>query len=137
MIKLTKITWWTSHNYWTNTFRIKLFNHVTWEAMPTIPVIICGSAAWHFTVATAFVCPDSVCTLAFVLTSQIYEFTVNMSPRSITGAYLIYFRHCHWLHEFLTMVPQIKQWHLGFIFHPTIHHTTVSAGQCKGEQWAC
>lgn len=77
--KLTKITLWTSHNYWTNTFTIRFFNHVTHETTPTIPVIICGSAAWHFTVATAFVCPDSVCTLAFVLTSQIYEITASMS----------------------------------------------------------
>lgn len=136
-MKLTKVTPWPSHNYWTNTFRIRFFNHVTWEIMPIIPVIICGSAAWHFTVATAFVCPDSVCTLAFVLTSQIYEFTVNKSQKSITDAYSVYFRHCHWLHESLTMVPQIKQRHLGFIFHPTIHHTTASAGQCKGEQGAC
>lgn len=66
---------------------IMFYNHITCETMPTIPVIICGSAAWHFTVATAFVCPDSVCTLAFVLTSQIYEFTVSQSQRSITGAY--------------------------------------------------
>jgi hypothetical protein len=36
-----------------------------------VPVMICGSAAWHLTVATAFVCPDKVCTLALVLTSQI------------------------------------------------------------------
>lgn len=40
-----------------------------------LPVIICGSAAWHLTVATAFVCPDNVCTLALVLTSQIYKKT--------------------------------------------------------------
>lgn len=61
---------------------INVFKSRYCETMPTIPVIICGSAAWHFTVATAFVCPDSVCTLAFVLTSQIYEVTVNTSEVS-------------------------------------------------------
>lgn len=137
MNKLTKITLWTSHNYWTNTFMIRFYNHVTRETVPTIPVIICGSAAWHFTVATAFVCPDSVCTLAFVLTSQIYEFTVNRSQSSITDTYSMYFRHCHWLHEFLAIVLQIKQRYLGCFFHPTIHHTTASAGKFQGEQGAC
>ena len=44
----------------------------TWKVW-IIPVIICGSAAWHLTVATALVCPDNVCTLALVLTSQIYK----------------------------------------------------------------
>lgn len=43
-----------------------------------IPVIICGSAAWHLTVATAFVCPDKVCTLALVLTSQICKNIINV-----------------------------------------------------------
>jgi len=60
---------------------IAFYSLVPCETMPTIPVIICGSAAWHFTVATAFVCPDSVCTLAFVLTSQICEFTVSHRGR--------------------------------------------------------
>lgn len=35
-----------------------------------LPVMICGSAAWHLTVATVLVWPDSVCTLALVLMSH-------------------------------------------------------------------
>lgn len=35
-----------------------------------LPVTICGSAAWHLTVATVLVWPVSVCTLALVLMSH-------------------------------------------------------------------
>lgn len=35
-----------------------------------LPVMICGSAAWHLTVATVLVWPVSVCTFAFVLMSH-------------------------------------------------------------------
>lgn len=61
----------------TNTAKVGFITYDICEIMWTLPVTTCGSAAWHFTVATAFVCPESVCTLAFVLTSQIYEITVK------------------------------------------------------------
>lgn len=35
-----------------------------------LPVMTCGSAAWHLTVATVLVWPVSVCTFAFVLMSH-------------------------------------------------------------------
>ena len=54
----------------------------TWKEL-LIPVIICGSAAWHLTVATALVCPDNVCTLALVLTSQIYKDTTDTLSKRI------------------------------------------------------
>lgn len=37
---------------------------------PELPVMICGSAAWHLTVATVLVWPVSVCALAFDLMSH-------------------------------------------------------------------
>lgn len=109
-------------------------NYVICETMPIIPVIICGSAAWHFTVATAFVCPDNVCTLAFVLTSQIYESTVNKRLRA--EAYSTYFRQS-WLYEFIFIGLQIKLWCLSCLLHPTVHHMTVPAIKFQGEQETC
>lgn len=43
---------------------------ILWQ---TLPVMICGSAFWHFTVATVLVWPVSVWTLALVLISQTWQ----------------------------------------------------------------
>lgn len=46
---------------------IRSFGHTE---TPKLPVMTCGSAAWHRTVATVLVWPVSVCALAFVLMSH-------------------------------------------------------------------
>lgn len=61
-----------------------------------LPVMTCGSAAWHLTVATVLVWPVSVCTLAFVLmshtcipTEKAFSFIYNpMSSLVTSGSHL-------------------------------------------------